>query len=239
MSKKQYFLIVDTETTMQDHVADFGAIICDRKGNIVQEIGILVRGVYREEALFYIASEGSDKLWSKQGKDRRFTAYENMLDNGTRMLASVGAINTWLAKAAIKYSPIMTAYNLAFDLDKCAKTGIDLTLFGEQFCLWKKSAERWGFTREYLNFALSAHAFNAPTDLGNMSYKTNAETMARFILDQIDLEDEPHTALEDAKYYELPILLKLVKGKSKKEILKKPRGFTWRDTQVRDHFRAK
>ena len=34
MAKRDYFLIVDTETTQTDMVADFGAIICDRKGNI-------------------------------------------------------------------------------------------------------------------------------------------------------------------------------------------------------------
>ena len=37
-----------------------------------------------------------------------------------------------------------------------------------------------------------------------------ADTMAKFILG--DIEDEPHTALEDAQFYEAPILHKILQG---------------------------
>ena len=46
MSKKHYYLIVDTETTMDEKVADFGAVIIDRKGNIQAQAGILLNGIY-------------------------------------------------------------------------------------------------------------------------------------------------------------------------------------------------
>ena len=155
------------------------------------------------------------------------------------MIASIGAINKWLVKAKIKYNPIITAYNLAFDLDKCKKTNIDVSIFEEKFCLWYAAAERWGQTKKYRQFILDIHAFNPPTLLGNMSYKTSAEPMARFVLDQPDLADEPHTALEDVKEYELPILQKVVKKRSRQQLINSARGFNWRKYQVREHFVAK
>ena len=46
MAKKQYFCILDTETTMGDTVADFAMIICDREGNIYNQCAVLVNGHY-------------------------------------------------------------------------------------------------------------------------------------------------------------------------------------------------
>jgi len=57
MSKKAYYLIIDTETTMNDKVADFGAVVCDRQGTIVSQCAVLVRGVFGIDPLFYIAGE--------------------------------------------------------------------------------------------------------------------------------------------------------------------------------------
>ena len=236
MPKKDYFLVVDTETTMNDKVADFAAVVVDKKGNIHAQCAVLVRGVFGIDPLFYIAEENPESLWSKQGKDRRFDAYNEMVENGSRMIASVAAINKWLAKAAGKYDPILTAYNLPFDVDKCRKTGIDLDQFRQRFCLWRAAFNKWAFTRKYKNFVVSVHAFNAPTALGNMSYKTNAETMARFIFGQPDLADEPHTALEDVIDYEIPILLKLVNTTKKAQYMNPALGFDWKKVQVRDHF---
>jgi len=39
--KKDYYLIIDTETTMNDKVADFGAVVIDRQGNIQTQCGVL------------------------------------------------------------------------------------------------------------------------------------------------------------------------------------------------------
>jgi hypothetical protein len=236
--RKDYYLIVDTETTMPETVADFGAVVVDRKGRIVNQCAVLVRGVFGIDPLFYIEHEAEKNLWSKQGKDRRFEAYEKMLDDGSRMVASVQAINRWLERVRGEYDPILTAYNLPFDLSKCKNTGIDLTMFTQSFCLWKASFNKWAMTSKYKNFALSLHAFNNRTELGNMSFKTNAETMARFILDEPDLIDEPHTALEDAIYYELPILKRLIATTKKKDFMNPNLAFDWRKVQLKNHFKA-
>ena len=77
-----------------------------------------------------------------------------------------------------KYNPILTAYNLPFDLNKCQNTGIDLTMFSQRFDLWTASFNKWALTNKYKTFALENHAFNNRTALGNMTYQTNAEIMA-------------------------------------------------------------
>lgn len=240
MAKKEYFLILDTETTQDEMVADFGAIICDRKGRIYAQCAVLVNGIYTDQEkhpLFY-TSNADDEVFGRHTTDRRYATYNKMVTDGTRMLASVAAINLWLAKAIGKYDPILTAYNLAFDLGKCRNTGIDLTGFSRSFCLWHSAFTHIAGTRKYRNFAMSVHAFNAPTKHQNMSYKTNAETMTRFVLGQPDLVDEPHTALEDAIYYEMPILQFLCSRMPVKKVINDLTPFNWRSVQVRDHFTA-
>ena len=236
--RKQYFLLIDTETTQDQLVADFGAIVIDRKGNILNQCAVLTGGIYTDPAnhpLFFTSD--SDPVWGKAHLDRRYETYRRMIKSGSRMIATVPAINNWLAKAAASYQPIMTAYNLPFDTHKCANTGIDLTLFNQSFCLWKASYTQWALTKAYKRMILECHGFNSPTEHGNMSYKTNAEMMARFVLDNPGLQDEPHTALEDLVFYELPILVKLLKQRSTKWLLNETRGFDWKTVQVRNHFK--
>ena len=238
MAKKDYFFLHDTETTQDSMVADFAGVICDRQGKIYTQIAVLVKDIFDDREnhpLFHIYGDAGD-LWSKAGLPARYDRYNRMIDAGIRMVASVSAINSWLAKAKAQYNPILTAYNLAFDVGKCENTAIDLTIFDKRFCLWYASVDRWAKTKKYRQFILENHSFISPTGLGNMSYRTNAETMARFILGDPGYPDEPHTALEDIIDYELPILRALVKGYSKKNWLN-PVPWNWRDLQVKDHFK--
>jgi hypothetical protein len=161
-----------------------------------------------------------------------------MLQDGRRMLASVASVNSWLSKVNAKYRPIVTAYNWAFDKAKLRNTGIDTTIFAESFCLWHASAGKWMHTRAYRQFILDNHLFNAPTAKGNMTFQTKAEPMAAFVLGDPNMASEPHTALEDARDYELPILKALVKTSSPKDYMN-AKPVTWRDTQVKDWYKPK
>lgn len=241
MAKKDYFLIVDTETTITDKVADFGAVVCDRKGRVYAQCAILVGGIFNDRenhALFHDKST-ADSLWSKDRLNVRYSDYDTMIENGLRMMATVPAINRWLDKVKAKYDPYLTAYNLAFDSAKCRNTGIDLDQFTEKrFCLWHLAFGKYAHTKRYRQFILDNHCFNAPTKHGNMSFVTNAEVMTRFVTGQPDLEDEPHTAFEDVMGYELPILVDIVK-KTKKSEWQNPKPFDWRKVQVRDWFQPK
>lgn len=229
MAKKQYFCIIDTETTINNHVADFGALICDRQGNIVKECAVFIAD-FANEQLFH--DPKANDIWGYAGLQKRTAAYQKMLSEGTRMLASVSAVNRWLEKANAEFNPTMTAYNLAFDLDKMQNSGIDTAMMTNRFCLWQAAVGMYANTKAYKRFVLANHLFNAPTKFGNMTYKTNAECMASFVSGQM-LPPEPHTAIEDAKFYELPILMDIVKRKNWKE---KITAYDWHKHQVRDNF---
>lgn len=237
MAKKQFFLIIDTETTQTNMVADFGAVIIDRKGEIHNSAAILVRDFFLDrEAHPLFHSKDADPLWGAANLPKRYANYDAMLSDGRRTLGSVNAINRWLAKALGKYNPTLTAYNLAFDRDKMRKSGIDCDMFDKSFCLWYAAANQWATSKEYRQFILNNHCFNTPTAYGNMSYHTNAEVMAAFIQGHTSLEEEPHTAFEDARDFEAPILAALLKRKKASELLEEPPAYNWRNYQVRDWF---
>ena len=231
MSKKQFFLIVDTETTINDHVVDFGAVVCDRNGKVFAQCGVMVREYFGVEDLFY--DKSATGIWTRESVSRRMNRYNEMVNSGSRMVASVNAINRWLEKVAGKYAPTLTAYNLAFDSGKCRNTNIDLNMFDNSFCLWQAAVGNICNTKKYRGFVLQNHLFNKPTEKGNMTFSTTAESVAGYLNGQFNLE--PHTALEDAMDFELPILVNILKKKNWRENIT---PYDWNKHQVRDHFKA-
>lgn len=238
MARKKYFLIVDTETTQTNKVADFGAVVVDKQGNIHQEAAVLIGDFFSDRdlhPLFHIYGDAND-VFSKASLPKRYANYEQMLQDGRRVLASKAAVNRWLVKARLKYNPVVTAYNWAFDREKLANSGIDMTIFDDSFCLWHAAVAKWGHTRAFRDFVLSNHHFGARTKKGNMTMRTNAEAMAAFITGNNIVE--PHTALEDARDFERPILAALVKNTSP-QVYMNPPSYNWRNWQVKDHFTPK
>lgn len=232
MAKKQFFAILDTETTMADTVADFAIVICDREGKIFNQCAVLVAGHYGTHELFH--DKNANDIWGYGGLEKRKANYTAMLDSGSRMVASVNAVNKWINQAIGKYNPILTAYNLAFDEGKCTNTAIDLSGFADRFCLWQASVGNICNTKAYRNFVLENHGFNSVTSFGNMTMKTNAEMVCGFI--QGEFKTEPHTALEDARDFELPILREVIKKRAWRD---KITPYNWREFQVKNHYSAK
>jgi hypothetical protein len=232
MAKKQFFAILDTETTINDTVADFAIVIVDRNGKIYNQCAVLVIGHYSTMELFH--DKNANDIWGYAGLQKRKAGYDAMLETGARMSASVNAINKWINQAIGKYNPQLTAYNLAFDLSKCANTGIDLSGFNSRFCLWQASIGNICNKKAFKQFALDNHQFNNATKNGNMTFKTNAEIVCGFINNEIIIE--PHTALEDARDFELPILSHIIK---KRNWLDNIKPYAWQDFQVKNHFVAK
>ena len=231
MAKKQFFAILDTETTVADTVVDIAIVICDRHGNIVNKMAVLVREQYGVNELFY--DKNASDIWGFAGLNRRKLQYQTMIENGIRQVASVAAINTWIQKALAVYDPELTAYNLAFDAAKCLNTGIDLSGFNSRFCLWQAAVGNICQTRKFKEFVLQNHLFNNPTQKGNMTFKTNAEVVCGYITGT--LIDEPHTALEDAQNFELPILTHILKKRNWRDNIT---AYDWKGFQVRNHFKA-
>ena len=231
MAKKQFFAILDTETTIENTVADLGIIICDREGRIYNQCAVLIAGHYNNFELFH--DKKANDIWGYAGLEKRKQNYVKMLDSGVRMLASVNAVNKWINQAIGKYNPTLTAYNLAFDIDKCQNTGIDITGFADKFCLWQAAVGNICNSRKYREFILNNHLFNKPTVNHNMTFSTTAESVCGFIDGEFKIE--PHTALEDARDFELPILAAILK---KRDWKNKMTPYNWKQLQVKDHFKA-
>ena len=211
---RHYYLIVDTETTQRGTVADFGAVLITKQGEIVERFGAMVLNHFGSLPLFSDPTAPDSALWSEQSAKRREKDYYSMLDTGERSISSVGLINQWLTGINARYAPVLTAYNIAFDLGKCRNTRIDLGIFAQSFCLMKAAKRQIGTLAEYHDFCNANGLLTAKLRNPSMT----ADTMAKFIFGT-SLEDEPHTALEDAQFYEAPILTKILESVTRKKLL--------------------
>ena len=211
---KHYYLIVDTETTRRNTVADFGAVLVTRKGEIVEQFGALVLGEFGKKPLFFDPSASDSAFWSEQSAKRRAKDYDAMLESGQRSISSPALINLWLAGINARYAPVLTAYNIAFDFGKCGNTRINLGIFAQSFCLMKAAKRQIGTLAEYHDFCHD----NRFLTLALRKPSMTADTMAKFILGA-SLEDEPHTSLEDAQFYEAPILTKILESVTRKQLM--------------------
>ena len=211
---RHYYLIVDTETTQRGTVADFGAVLITKQGEIIERFGAMVLNHFGSLPLFSDPTAPDSALWSEQSAKRREKDYYSMLDTGERSISSVGLINQWLTGINARYAPVLTAYNIAFDLGKCRNTRIDLGIFAQSFCLMKAAKRQIGTLAEYHEFCNANGLLTAKLRNPSMT----ADTMAKFILGT-SLEDEPHTALEDAQFYEAPILTKILESVTRKQLM--------------------
>ena len=211
---KHFYLIVDTETTTKQTVADFGAVIVTKQGEIVERFGAMVLNHFGKLPLFSDPSAEDSELWSEQSAKRREKDYYSMLETGERSVASVALINQWLVRVNAQYSPVLTAYNVSFDLGKCRNTRINLGIFAERFCLMKAAKRKIGVLAEYQQFCIDRGLLTAKGRKPQMT----ADAMAKFILGD-SLEDEPHTALEDARDYEAAILTHILRDTTRAQLL--------------------
>jgi hypothetical protein len=159
--KKHYYLIVDTETTKKQTVADFGAVVVDRQGAIVDQFGAMVLGHFGKLPLFSDPSADPDAFWSEQSAYRRAKNYDAMLESGERSISSPALINQWLSAINARYNPVLTAYNLAFDFGKCRNTRINLGIFNSRFCLMKSAKRKIGVLADYQQFCYDNNLLTA------------------------------------------------------------------------------
>jgi len=210
--KKHTYLIVDTETTKYQTVADFGAVIMTRDGAIIEQFGAMVGGHFGKMPLFSDPKADPSAFWSEQSAQRRAKHYDDMLESGERSISSPALINKWLERVRGQHDPILTAYNIAFDFGKCRNTKINLGIFSSRFCLMK-AAKRHFVNEDYMRFCVENSRLT-PTGLAS----TTADSMATYIVGN-DLAPEPHTALEDARDYEAVILAKILETTTRAQLL--------------------
>ena len=211
--KKHYYLIVDTETTKFQTVADFGAVVVDRQGAIVEQFGAMVLGHFGSMPLFSDPTADADAFWSEQSAQRRLKNYDEMLDSGERSISSPALINQWLSGINARYAPVLTAYNIAFDFGKCRNTRINLGIFNSRFCLMKTAKRKIGVLADYQAFCYDNKLLTKKLRKPSMT----ADAMAKYICPE--MPDEPHTALEDARDYEALILSYILRDTTRKQLL--------------------
>ena len=216
--KKHYYLIVDTETTQQQTVADFGAVIMDRKGAIVEQFAVLLDGHFGTLPLFAATDAPADAFFSTQSRSRRVKHYEGLLANGQRSICSPTLVNIWLARILGQYKPVLTAYNIAFDFGKCRNTGIDLGIFSTRFCLMRAAHNTICRSGDYEYFC-GQNGLITPTGRIRRTADAVAKFLARDANGNTSLQDEPHTALEDARDYEASILAEILRTHSRNSLL--------------------
>jgi hypothetical protein len=231
------FLIVDCESTMSGKCADFSGVVVNSSGEILHECSVLTE-LFLTEQLYH--NKDITGLWSVNRLQERTSAYQQKLEEGTRQLASVGAINRWLEKVANTYSGkrftlYATAYNISYDLGCLDKTGIRLDSFPNKFCLWGLALGNIAATASYKRFILQNHYFSNRTEkLGAVTMLTSAEVMSHYV--KGFYQKEEHTAREDIIDHELPILLNIIKRRKWKH---KTKVFNYKDYQLKDCYKVK
>jgi len=182
--KKHTYLIVDTETTKYQTVADFGAVIMTRDGTISNSLAqwladTLAKCLYSLTLKLIRPPSGQSRAHSAERKH-----YDDMLESGERSISSPALINKWLERVRGQHDPILTAYNIAFDFGKCRNTKINLGIFSSRFCLMK-AAKRHFVNEDYMRFCVDNNRLT-PTGLAS----TTADSMATYIVGN-DLAPEP------------------------------------------------
>ena len=238
MSEKIHIATVDIESSKSDKVVDFAMVISDRKGNNITQCAVLINGIFNDaenHPLFYYSDPNG--IWDKAGLDARYDNYMTMLHDGRRSLASVNAVNKWINRVITQYNPVLTAYNLKFDKRLCQQSGIDLSGFKSEFCLWDAAYTILVKTKKFRRFILENHYFKSPSKCGYMTWLTTAEIVTRYVLNDPMLDAEPHTALEDILEHEIYILNYLLARKSVKKLISESVSYDWRQIQVKDWFK--
>lgn len=198
--RKQFFLIIETQATIDGTVADFGAIVCDKQGRIYAECAVLIAGEFLHKSLFY--DKKATGFWSLEECDSRQQLYNKMLGVGNRMLGSATGVSRWLTRAYAKYNAELTAFNLSNELGRLKRTGIDVSEFSERFCLQDAAEALFAQSKKYKVF-IQSKSLGTPVQEGNL------HTMASFVSGKV-LPPESNTALEDVKFYALPIFTAIV-----------------------------
>jgi len=216
---------------------DFGAVVINlNTGNIVPggEMATLLPPDDIEYDLFYNPNDPDrSSFWSHRALKGRRKNYKKLFDKGLRSISRPELVNIWVRDhiaSNTRPRPIIAAYNWDFDRGVCERSGIRSVLEGplawddsteSGFCLMNRAKAVMGpngiLHDEYYEWCRENHDPDDPhwrliTKTGRASMK--ADSVAKYIGHRNNFYiNEPHTALEDAKYYEAPIATFLRKNK--------------------------
>ena len=194
--KKEYFLIIDTETCNsleEPLVYDIGYCVTDRNGTIYLERSFIVSEVFLDmqdvmQSAYY--NEKIPKYWED-------------IKNRTRKVLGLYEIRRIILEDMKKYNiKKVGAYNMAFDkkalnntMRYCSKSFSRYFFkYGtEYFCIWNMACQVLMARKTYIDFAEKNGLIS---DKGNIF--TNAECCYKYVKNVLDFK-ESHTGLEDVK----------------------------------------
>lgn len=211
MRKKEYFLVLDTETcnTLEQPLPyDLGYAICDRQGNIYLEKSFVIADIFCDLTETMKSAYYAEKI----------PQYWDDLKSGKRVLKTFWAVRKELVADMKKYNvKKVGAYNMAFDkralntlIRYISKSWLRWFFpFGtEYFCIWNMACDTLLSKNSYIDFALKN---GLVSNVGNI--KTSAESAYKYITNKTDFV-ESHTGLEDVKI-EVAIMAECFRQKKK------------------------
>lgn len=141
--RKKYFLILDTETATTPKssennlgldfplIYDFGYILCDIDGEIIETESVLIEEVFNNEELFNTAYYAVKR-----------PMYLEKLANGEIGIEKWAIVTEKFDALLKKYQPTVCAYNAHFDLKKAVVfTEMFMKSLNEKGNFWKKQVD--------------------------------------------------------------------------------------------------
>ena len=199
--------VIDTETTKNGYVYDFGVVIMNAAtGEVVATMNAIVEETFNNVSAMdtsYYACKIPAYIEAINAGELEVLPFSECFKRFSSLLESYNVRSIW-------------AYNMAFDFKALNKTiaelsnGFILSFFPDGvkcYDLMSSAINLVGNTRRYQKWAI-AHDYVTPTGRA----RATAETMFRFISDDASFVEE-HTALSDAMI-EADILAHLVAKKS-------------------------
>ena len=225
MSRKNYFIVVDTETANtidQPLPYDIGWVVCDSKGNIYERRSYVVAEIFLGmkdlmESAYY--AEKIPTYWDDIRSGKRIVKgmwdirKAMMNDIKTYKIKNVGAYNMSFDKRALN--------NLVRYVSKSWKRwwfpfGVDY------FCIWNMACNSILNRATYINFAEKNGLISASDNI-----ITSAECAYRYITNSIEFI-ENHTGLEDV---EIEVAIMAECYRQHKKLDKKINSTCWRVVQ--------
>lgn len=199
--------VIDTETTKNGYVYDFGAAIMNiGTGEVIDSMNVVIEETFNDVSAMntsYYACKIPAYLEAINAGELEVLPFSECFKRFSALLEAHGVRSVW-------------AYNMAFDFKALNRTiaelsnGFITSFFHASvkcYDLMSSAVNIIGNTRRYQKWAI-AHDYVTPTGRA----RATAETMFRFITDDASFVED-HTALSDAMI-EADILAHLVVKKS-------------------------
>ena len=202
--QKEKFIVLDVETANDipdTFTYDVGFVVADRSGEIFHEHSFVISDIYTEEKELMQSCYYANKL----------PLYEKRIAEKSVKVASIFTVRRLIKKYMDMYNITKVyAYNASFDQNALNTTQRYLTKskyrwffpYGTKVCcIWHMACQTICNRMDYCWYCLKNGYYSKN---GNMT--TNAETVYKYLSNNIDFEEE-HTGLSDVKI-ELEILCK-------------------------------